>query len=66
MTKDTNWLNSDHYHCRKCGAIVECAVGIAHTVWAGVGRKGVCSACGTVHTEWERPNSAGLFGWLRG
>ena len=51
------WIHADHYHCKCCGAIIECAVALPWTVGTGfrlpgVRRVGVCK-CGQILIEHE-------------
>lgn len=47
------WIHSDHYHCKCCGSVIECAVALGWHAVSGDRRVGVCRSCGQILIENE-------------
>jgi hypothetical protein len=52
------WCNSDHYHCKRCGSVIECCKSLPWKACEGVRRVGVCD-CGQILIE----NEHGKLRW---
>lgn len=51
------WMNSDHYHCKECGAQLEFWKRIHWRPMVGVRAVGACHNCGVLMLEYENQPS---------
>jgi hypothetical protein len=52
-THSYDWIRGDHYHCKRCGAVIAAPIiGLEWNAWRGVARIGVCE-CGSALIEYE-------------
>ena len=50
---EINWMRSEHYHCKDCGAELECIKRIDWNVTTGVTVIGLCKHCRILFFEHE-------------
>ncbi len=54
------WMHSDHYHCKRCGSIIECCRALGYDAFNGVRRVGICG-CGQILIESDHRGTRWLF-----
>jgi hypothetical protein len=51
------WMNTDHFHCKDCGAVLEFWKRFHWRVSVGVTAVGACQNCGLLYLQFERAKS---------
>ena len=53
MRSDAHWIKG-HYHCKECGAELDCWQELPFTTQRGVARVGGCARCNLLLVEYEK------------